>query len=310
MKSANKKTFYIIIGLVLAIAVGGVLISNANGDLFKGSLRDWLQIQKAPILKQVLDSRNPYTPYKGVCIVRDLHATSPTFPLYADPDSGLGYEKISTGTNFYSTKEVDDSCTEEILTTLGATFCSKYPEGSYLRESGTHWWEADGEHYTIGSLHPDWINCSPHQVLINVSSTSPSGARPVSAKDRVAGFNISTDNGYASIRQISFNFVSDTGSIDPGSGVNVELMDNFGNPMRGTSSIVNIDAGHAEILYTLHRPWQLDKNTTNPIHVFTDTATLLNEQAGVDDHLLVTLQSMDAGTATTNVPVDALLLSY
>lgn len=139
---------------------------------------------------------------------------------------------------------------------------------------------------------------------IALSSASPSGSRSVSASDDVFAFDVTATAVRPSVIQaedvLSFKFSSTTGDIDPASGedTRITLTDSSGNEV-GHGYVVTYEAA-GNPFYAYGTIVMLDGVTvaasdTETLTLTVDSAALLNESAGIDDYLDI---SMRYGTTT------------
>lgn len=128
---------------------------------------------------------------------------------------------------------------------------------------------------------------------MELSDSSPSGARTVSASDDILAFDITlpTKNTLAVGSQFTVSFATD-GDIDPlADGTTVTLKANGKTVGTGTFSLVDPsipNEGTALITTTTSVALKGGKATTFTVN--TDTASILAEEAGMDDPLTMSVE--------------------
>ena len=139
---------------------------------------------------------------------------------------------------------------------------------------------------------------------ISLSSSSPSGSRSVSVADDIFAFNVTATAVRPSVIQdqdvLFFKFSSSAGDIDPanGEGGRMSLTDSSGNEV-GHGYVITYEAA-GNPFYAYGAVVMLDTVTvaaagTETLTLTLDSTSLIDEDSGVDDTLVV---SMRYGTAT------------
>lgn len=157
-------------------------------------------------------------------------------------------------------------------------------------------------------------------VSTTVTAESPSGNYMVSNFMPIAQFELCAKGSTVFVEKFNFDLYS-SGSLNPDALLNptgsylktFAVKEQVGVDPVGTYEVTSSDSSHIALTYKLGSIMEIKNNSCRKIEVSTNTTSLMNEQAGVDDILTLSLSNIattNAANVSTNLPVSANTLKF
>lgn len=146
---------------------------------------------------------------------------------------------------------------------------------------------------------PNLMHVYETKPTLSLASSSPSGARLVSATDDVFTFTVTADSGeLVKIKNTKILLTSD-GDFDTTAVSSATLEDKTGATV-GSARVSFTDSSNAYVQFNFSTPLEVPKSDFDDYTLTLDTATILDDDSGVDDPLTVSIKlgSSTSGTVS------------